>query len=80
LIELNLNAVLGLMKGQAIKDVVILNPYNEKEFQNDKLSIIDIKATDEAGAFYQIEVQISIYRMAISYEQKPPFIIQNRLD
>jgi predicted transposase/invertase (TIGR01784 family) len=57
-----LNAVLGLMKGQAIKDVVILNPYNEKEFQDDKLSIIDIKATDETGAFYQIEVQISIYR------------------
>jgi predicted transposase/invertase (TIGR01784 family) len=57
-----LNAVLGLMNGQAIKDVVILNPYNEKEFQDDKLSIIDIKATDEAGAFYQIEVQISIYR------------------
>jgi hypothetical protein len=39
-----LNAVLGLMKGQAIKDVVILNPYNEKEFQDDKLSIIDNKS------------------------------------
>ena len=37
-----LNAVLGLMNGQAIKDVVILNPYNEKEFQDDKLSIIDV--------------------------------------
>ena len=57
-----LNAVLGLIRGQAIKDVVILNPYNEKEFQDDKLSIIDIKATDETGAFHQIEVQISIYR------------------
>jgi predicted transposase/invertase (TIGR01784 family) len=57
-----LNAILGLEKGQAIKDVVILNPYNEKEFQDDKLSIIDIKATDETGAFHQIDVQISIYR------------------
>lgn len=56
-----LNAILGSEKGQAIKDVVILNPYNEKEFQDDKLSIIDIKATDETGAFHQIDVQISIY-------------------
>jgi len=31
-----LNAVLGLIRGQAIKDVVILNPYNEKEFQGEK--------------------------------------------
>ena len=57
-----LNAVLGLIQDQAIKDVHILNPYNEKEFKDDKLSIIDIKATDEAGNYHQIEVQISVYR------------------
>ncbi|ETR65677.1 MAG: transcriptional regulator [Candidatus Magnetoglobus multicellularis str. Araruama] len=57
-----LNAVLGLKKHQKIKEVHILNPYNEKEFQDDKLSIIDIKATDERGNFHQIEVQISVYR------------------
>ena len=57
-----LNAVLGLKNNLSITDVQILNPYNEKEFQDDKLSIIDIKATDETGRYHQIEVQISIYR------------------
>ncbi|MCP4113674.1 MAG: hypothetical protein GY749_50470, partial [Desulfobacteraceae bacterium] len=30
-----------------ITEVVIMNPYNEREFQTDKLSIVDIKAKDE---------------------------------
>ena len=57
-----LNAVLGLIDRQKIQDVHILNPYNEREFQDDKLSIIDIKAIDESGNFHQIDVQISVYR------------------
>ena len=55
-----LNAFLGLKKGKLIKNVVIMNPYNEREFSTDKLSIVDLKATDEKGRFYQIDVQISI--------------------
>jgi len=57
-----LNAVLGLLNRQKIKDVHILTPYNDKEFQHDKLSIIDIKAIDERGNFHQIDVQISVYQ------------------
>ena len=43
----------------AIISVTILNPYNEKEFLTDKLSIVDIKAKDANNVKYQIEVQLS---------------------
>ena len=41
-----------------IQDITIQNPYNEKEFMGDKLSIVDIKANDKAGNVFQIEIQI----------------------
>ena len=39
--------------------VTILNPYNPRNFKNDKLSILDIKAEGHSGKFYNIEIQIS---------------------
>ncbi|MFT4926476.1 MAG: putative transposase/invertase (TIGR01784 family) [Phenylobacterium sp.] len=42
-----------------ITSVKILNPYNEKEFLTDKLSIVDIKAEDASNVKYQIEIQLS---------------------
>lgn len=42
-----------------IKAVSVLNPYNDKEYLSDKYSIVDVKAVDEAGGKYQIEVQLS---------------------
>lgn len=56
-----LNAVLSLKKGSKIKSVEILNPYNEKEFIGNKLSVVDIKAKDENDKTYQIEIQIQIH-------------------
>ena len=56
-----LNAILEKKDGEKIKDVEILNPYNEKEFSTDKLSILDIKATDDKSDIFQIEIQIKIY-------------------
>lgn len=50
-----LNAVLGFK--DRIVDVTILNPINLKDFDVDKLSILDIKASDSAGRRYNIEVQ-----------------------
>ncbi len=41
-----------------IAEVEILNPYNEREFLDDKLSIVDVKARDLAGRLYQIEIQL----------------------
>ena len=56
-----LNAVIEPRTKQRIATVDILNPYNEKEFLSDKLSIVDIKAKDAAGRIYQIEIQILTY-------------------
>ncbi|MBF0351675.1 MAG: Rpn family recombination-promoting nuclease/putative transposase [SAR324 cluster bacterium] len=45
-----------------ITDVEILNPYNAKEFLNDKLTVVDVKAQDAQGHLYQIEVQLTLER------------------
>lgn len=39
--------------------VDILNPYNPRNFKNDKLSILDIKAKCHTGKRYNIEIQIA---------------------
>lgn len=56
LIEL-VNSIVG--KEDQVKDVTLLNPYNPKNFRQDKLSILDIKAEGESGKRYNIEIQIS---------------------
>jgi len=42
-----LNAMLAEQLESPILEVVIENPFNEKEFLTDKLSIVDVKARDE---------------------------------
>jgi predicted transposase/invertase (TIGR01784 family) len=54
-----LNAILDLPK--PIVDVTIENPYSLQDFKDDKLSILDIKAIDQAGAIYDVEMQLSIF-------------------
>ncbi len=56
-----LNAVLLPETGARIEDVEILNPYNEREFESDKLSVVDIKARDERERSYQIEIQLLLH-------------------
>jgi len=56
-----LNAVLGAELSEPIVSVVIINPYNDKEFLDDKLTIVDVKANDQSGRIYQIEVQLAYY-------------------
>jgi len=53
-----LNAV--LMPHDPIVEVVILNPFNENEFEPDKLSAVDIKAQDSKGRWFIVEMQTSI--------------------
>ncbi len=57
-----LNAVLATELGAPLSHVEILNPFNEKEFLDDKLSIVDVKAQDSLGGIYQIEIQLLGYR------------------
>ena len=54
-----LNAILDLR--HPIVDVTIENPFNLQDFHDDKLSILDIRAVDERGAIYDIEMQLSIF-------------------
>jgi predicted transposase/invertase (TIGR01784 family) len=53
-----LNAVLGAALPEHIVQATILNPYNEKEFLDDKLSVVDVKARDQHERQYQIEIQL----------------------
>ncbi len=56
-----LNAILRRAGTRRIVDVVIANPYNEREFVRDKLGIVDVKAVDRQGRHYQIEIQRAIH-------------------
>ena len=57
-----LNAVLANDLSASIAEAEILNPYNDKEFLDDKLSVVDVKAKDSEGRLYQIEIQLLTYR------------------
>ena len=57
-----LNAVLVDDLTAPITEAEILNPYNDKEFLDDKLSVVDVKAKDSEGRLYQIEIQLLTYR------------------
>jgi len=56
-----LNAFLAHELAQPLVWVDILNPYNDKEFVSDKLSIVDVKARDSQGQYYQIEIQLTSF-------------------
>ena len=51
-----LNAVLNLLYGRQIATLEIQNPFNDKEFTNDKLSVVDIKPRDQEGRLFNIEM------------------------
>ena len=54
-----LNAI--LQPTSPIVDVTLENPFNLQDFEEDKLSILDVKAVDQAGAIYDIEMQLAIF-------------------
>ena len=43
-----------------ISNLTIMNPYNEKDFLTDKMSIVDVKASDDTGNIFQIEIQLFV--------------------
>ena len=57
-----LNAVLGADLPRPIVTVDIQNPYNEKEFLDDKLTVVDVKARDATGQMFQVEIQLLNHR------------------
>jgi predicted transposase/invertase (TIGR01784 family) len=57
-----LDSVLDPPPGHAIHDIELLNPFNPKEALDDKLSILDIKARDQAGRLFNVEMQMLAFR------------------
>ncbi|MFO0964345.1 MAG: Rpn family recombination-promoting nuclease/putative transposase [Gemmataceae bacterium] len=53
-----INAVLAPKRGAEVVEVELLNPFNEKDLEDDKLSIVDVKARDQSGRHYNIEMQM----------------------
>jgi predicted transposase/invertase (TIGR01784 family) len=53
-----LNAVLDPSPAARVISIEILNPFNEKDTLDDKLSVVDIKARDQSGRQYDIEMQL----------------------
>ncbi len=53
-----LNAVLMTSESQPLNDIEILNPFSHKETLDDRLAILDIKAIDDQGHEFLIEMQM----------------------
>ncbi|NJK84556.1 MAG: Rpn family recombination-promoting nuclease/putative transposase [Saprospiraceae bacterium] len=53
-----LNAVLDFHGDQRITQVTILNPYQLPKLKGGKVTIIDVKATDQVGRTYIVEMQV----------------------
>lgn len=59
--------VLNPAPGHHIREIELLNPFNPKEALDDKLSILDIKARDQSGRQFNIEMQVLPFA---SYEKR----------
>ncbi|MDW8289071.1 MAG: Rpn family recombination-promoting nuclease/putative transposase, partial [Flammeovirgaceae bacterium] len=54
-----LNAVLGLADERRIVDVQVLNPYQVPIVLGAKSTVVDVKAKDEKGREYIVEMQVT---------------------
>ncbi len=54
-----LNAVLGLEGQNRVKEVTLLNPFQLPRIAGEKSSIIDVRATDEKGSTFIVEMQVA---------------------
>lgn len=52
-----INSIVG--ENDQVSEVTLLNPYNAKNFKDDKLSVLDIKAKGVDGKRFNIEIQIT---------------------
>lgn len=52
-----INSIVG--EEDQVVDLTLLNPYNNKNFFKDKLSILDVKAKGVDGKLFNIEIQIT---------------------
>jgi predicted transposase/invertase (TIGR01784 family) len=52
-----INSIVG--EDDQVEKITLLNPYNPKNFKQEKLSILDVKAKGVCGKRFNIEIQIS---------------------
>jgi predicted transposase/invertase (TIGR01784 family) len=57
-----IDSVLNSPAGHRICDLDLQNPFNPKEALDDKLSILDIKARDQSGRQFNVEMQMLAFR------------------
>jgi predicted transposase/invertase (TIGR01784 family) len=57
-----IDAVLNPAPSHQIVEIELLNPFNLKETLDDKISILDIKARDQAGRQFNVEMQMLAYQ------------------
>lgn len=71
--DLLINLIHSIMQPrpeEQIAEVEFLNPFNEKESATDKLSILDIKARDQHGRQFNVEMQMlahAFFRQRVLY-------------
>ena len=53
-----IDAVLQPARGEQITSLELMNPFNDKEALDDKLSILDIKVRDQRGRQFNVEMQM----------------------
>ncbi|MCB9742335.1 MAG: Rpn family recombination-promoting nuclease/putative transposase [Alphaproteobacteria bacterium] len=54
-----LNSLLDLPS--RVSSVELLNPFNERDYDDDKLSVVDVKAVDARGRRFQVEIQLQAH-------------------
>ena len=70
-----INCVLDAGPDRRIREIELLNPFNPKEALDDKLSVLDIKARDQSGRQFNVEMQM----LASPYYEKRIFYYASRL-
>ncbi|WP_242507852.1 Rpn family recombination-promoting nuclease/putative transposase, partial [Rickettsiales endosymbiont of Peranema trichophorum] len=64
-VEANSDILISLLNSivseeDQISEIEILNPYNERNFKKDKLSILDVKARNKhTGTYFLVEMQLA---------------------
>ncbi|MCB9760644.1 MAG: Rpn family recombination-promoting nuclease/putative transposase [Alphaproteobacteria bacterium] len=54
-----LNAI--LRPRPPIVEIALVNPFNDRDYADDKLSVVDVKARDALGRVFQIELQVRLH-------------------
>ncbi len=69
-----LNSFPGFQGEKEIRSIQILNPEIPKEIESEKLSILDIKAEDQLGKKFLIEMQ-AFPQTSFPKRSLPPFVL-----